>query len=52
MGFRHVLYYVVWFVIIFLSSPPLVWTRHASPLRRVRVTTIGPVPVSPEAGPA
>ena len=31
---------------------PLVRTRQGGSLLRVRVTTIGPVPVSPEAGPA
>jgi hypothetical protein len=35
-----------------MSRPPLVWTRQTGPLLRVRVTTIGSVPVSPEAGPA
>lgn len=52
IGVRHVLYYVWCFAIIFWSRPPLVWTRQAGPLLRVSVTTIGPVSVSPEAGPA
>ena len=50
IGVRHVLYYVECFVIIFLPRHSLVWTRQAGPLLRVRVTTLGPVPVSPEAG--
>ena len=52
IGVRHVLYYVEGFVMLRWSSPPLVWTRQAGPLLCVSVTTLGPVPVSPEAGPA
>lgn len=50
IGFHHVLYYLWWFAIIFEPRPPLVQTRQVGPLRRVRMTPLGPGPRSPEAG--
>jgi hypothetical protein len=52
IGVRHGLYYVVWFVMLRASCSPLLWTRKTGPLLRVKLTTLGSVPWSPEAGPA
>ena len=52
IGVRHVLYYSGCFVMLRWSSTPSAWTRQAGPLLRISVTTLGSVPVSPEAGPA
>ena len=52
IGFRHVLYYNTCFAMLREFRPSLVWTRQVCPLLRVKLTTTGPVPVSPEAGPA